>query len=83
MRANELSPDPNTGAVVASAVMLGLSERQLSSGQGQTISVDMLGANAYANSDDFLSYPGKSDRALPDAGLHGLGCPITDCILAA
>ena len=71
MRANELSPDPNTGAVVASAVMLGLSERQRS-GQGQKISVDMLGANAYANSDDFLSYPGKSDRALPDAGLHGL-----------
>lgn len=71
MRANELSPDPNTGVVVASAVMLGLSERQRS-GQGQTISVDMLGANAYANSDDFLSYPGKSDRALPDAGLHGL-----------
>lgn len=71
MRANELSPDPNTGAVVASAVMLGLSERQRS-GQGQKVSVDMLGANAYANSDDFLSYPGKPDRALPDAGLHGL-----------
>ncbi|MGI9325067.1 MAG: CoA transferase, partial [Pseudomonadales bacterium] len=29
-------------------------------------------ANAYANSDDFLRYPGKAPRAMPDAGLHGL-----------
>ncbi|MDH3644144.1 MAG: CoA transferase, partial [Gammaproteobacteria bacterium] len=34
--------------------------------------LDMLGANGYANSDDFLRYPGKARRAMPDAGLHGL-----------
>jgi crotonobetainyl-CoA:carnitine CoA-transferase CaiB-like acyl-CoA transferase len=71
MRANELNPDPNTGLVVASSVMLGLVARQRT-GQGQQIFVDMYGANAYANSDDFLHYPGKADRALPDRGLHGL-----------
>jgi crotonobetainyl-CoA:carnitine CoA-transferase CaiB-like acyl-CoA transferase len=71
MRANELNPDPNTGLVVATSLMLGLIARQRT-GAGQQILVDMYGANAYANSDDFLSYPGKPDRALPDQGLHGL-----------
>ena len=71
MRANELNPDPNTGLVVASSIMLGLVARQRT-GQGQQIFVDMYGANAYANSDDFLHYPGKADRALPDSELHGL-----------
>lgn len=71
MRANELNPDPNTGLVVASAVMLGLAARQRS-GKGQQIFVDMFGANAYANSDDFLRYPGKPPRAVADGGLHGI-----------
>jgi crotonobetainyl-CoA:carnitine CoA-transferase CaiB-like acyl-CoA transferase len=34
--------------------------------------VDMFGANAQANHDDFLSYPGKNDRAMPDELLLGL-----------
>ena len=29
--------------------------------------VDMFGANAYANADDFVRYPGKEARSLPDA----------------
>jgi len=71
MRANELNPDPNTGLVVATSVLLGLAARQRT-GRGQQIYVDMFGANAYANSDDFLNYPEKPPRLLPDAGLHGL-----------
>jgi crotonobetainyl-CoA:carnitine CoA-transferase CaiB-like acyl-CoA transferase len=71
MRANELNPDPNTAVVVATSIMLGLMARQRT-GQGQQILIDMFGANAYANSDDFLNYPGKAPRAMPDAGLHGL-----------
>ena len=70
MRANELNPDPNTSVVVATSVMLGLMARART-GQGQRIMLDMLGANAYANSDDFLRYPGKPPRALPDEGCHG------------
>ncbi len=71
MRANELNPDPNTGLVVASAVMLGLAARA-TTGRGQQIFMDMFGANAYANADDFLRFPGKPPRPLPDAELHGL-----------
>lgn len=71
MRANEVNPDPNTALVVTTSVMLGLLARQRT-GQGQRVLVDMFGANAYANHDDFLSYPGKPPRALPDDGLFGL-----------
>lgn len=71
MRANEVNPDPNTALVVATSVMLGLVARQRS-GVGQQVLIDMFGANAYANHDDFLSYPGKPSRAMPDAELLGL-----------
>jgi crotonobetainyl-CoA:carnitine CoA-transferase CaiB-like acyl-CoA transferase len=71
MRANEVNPDPNTALVVATSALLGLTARR-ETGTGQRILVDMFGANAYANHDDFLSYPGKSDRVLPDEGLYGL-----------
>jgi len=72
MRANEVNPDPNTSMVVATAALLGLAARERH-GVGQEIQVDMFGANAYANFDDFLDYPGKPARALPDADLVGLG----------
>ncbi len=71
MRANEVNPDPNTALVVVTSVMLGLVARQRT-GEGQRILVDMFGANAYANHDDFLSYPGKPGRAMPDDQLLGL-----------
>jgi len=71
MHANEVNPDPNTAVIVATSVMLGLVARQRT-GRGQQILVDMFGANAYANHDDFLSYPDKPDRALADAELLGL-----------
>ena len=72
MHANEVNPDPNTGMVVATSAMLGLMARA-STGKGQQIFVDMFGANAYANHDDFLDYADKPGRALPDEGLFGLG----------
>jgi crotonobetainyl-CoA:carnitine CoA-transferase CaiB-like acyl-CoA transferase len=71
MCANEVNPDPNTAVVIATAVLLGLAARERT-GHGQRIITDMFGANAYANYDDFLAFPGKPERALPDAGLHGL-----------
>lgn len=71
MRANELNPDPNTALVVASAASLALEARRRT-GLGQQIIMDMFGANAYANADDFLNYPGKAPRAKPDVALHGL-----------
>ena len=71
MRANELNPDPNTAMVVCSSALLGLNARK-QTGQGQRILIDMFGANAYANYDDFIAYAGKPERTMPDAGLHGL-----------
>ena len=64
-RANELNPDPNTSLVVATAASLGLAAR-VRCGVGQAIYVDMFGANAYANFDDFFDYPGKPPRAEVD-----------------
>ena len=72
LRANEVNPDPNTSMVVATAALLGLAARR-GTGGGQKIYVDMFGANAYANWDDFLSYPGKPERPPVDAGGYGLG----------
>ena len=71
MHANEVNPDPNTSLVITTSALLGLVARQRT-GLGQQILVDMFGANAYANSDDFLTFPGKPDRAMPDAELLGL-----------
>jgi crotonobetainyl-CoA:carnitine CoA-transferase CaiB-like acyl-CoA transferase len=71
MRANEANPDPNTSVVIASAVLLGLWARERH-GVGQTISVNMLAANAYANADDMIRYEGKPERPIVAAGLHGL-----------
>ena len=70
MRANEANPDPNTGLLVASATLLGL-YAQRRYGIGQEIYVNMLTANAYANSDDFLQYEGKPARRQVDGELYG------------
>ena len=70
-RANELNPDPNTSVVVASSSLLGLYARRRF-GEGQEVFVDMFGANAWANADDFIAYEGKPARPEPDAGLYGL-----------
>ena len=71
-RSNEVNPDPNTSMVIMSAAMLGLYAQKTGLG-GQRIWVDMLGANAYANADDFIRYRGKPDRAVPDGELYGTG----------
>ena len=70
-RANELNPDPNTSMVVTTAATLGLAA-VARCGVGQAIYVDMFGANAYANFDDFLDFPGKPQRTLPDSQAFGL-----------
>lgn len=70
-RANEVNPDPNTAMVVSTGLMLGLYARQRF-GVAQYLETTMIGANAYANADDFFSYEGKPARAIPDAEGYGL-----------
>ena len=69
--ANEGQPDVNTGAALVSGVLLALYARE-KTGKGQYLEVTMLGANAYANADDFIAYPGKPERLLADPQLNGL-----------
>ncbi len=71
-RANEVNPDPNTSFVVASAATMGLvAARRL--GKGQIVYLDMFGANAYANFDDFLLQEEASLRVALDADYLGKG----------
>jgi crotonobetainyl-CoA:carnitine CoA-transferase CaiB-like acyl-CoA transferase len=70
-RANELNPDPNTSMVVVTAATLGLAA-VARCGVGQAVYVDMFGANAYANFDDFFDFPGRPARVNPDADGFGL-----------
>ena len=71
-RANEANPDPNTSVAVASTALLGLHARRRT-GRGQQAFLSMLGANAYANFDDFLSFDGKPPRPTLDEDLFGTG----------
>ena len=79
-RANDVNPDPNTSMVVATAAVLGLLARDRT-GNGQRTFLDMFGANAYANWDDFVSYPGKPERSAVDKRSLGLGpwCRLYAC----
>lgn len=70
-RANEVNPDPNSAMVISAAILLGIYARERF-GISQYILTTMLGANAYANSDDFFSYDGKPERGIPDAEGYGL-----------
>jgi crotonobetainyl-CoA:carnitine CoA-transferase CaiB-like acyl-CoA transferase len=71
-QANEANPDPSSSVVGASAILLALLARRRH-GIGQAVFVDMLTANAWANSDYFLQYRGKPPRPPVDPDLYGLG----------
>ena len=70
-RAQDVNPDPNTSMAASAAMVLSLYARQRF-GVAQYVEATMLGANAYANADDFFDYQGKPERAVPDAGGFGL-----------
>jgi crotonobetainyl-CoA:carnitine CoA-transferase CaiB-like acyl-CoA transferase len=71
-KANEVNPDPNTSFVVASSAIMGLlAARRLR--KGQAIFLDMFGANAYANFDDFMDDGSGSRRQPLTDDYTGLG----------
>ena len=59
--------DPNSGLGVATALLLGLYVRERT-GQTDKMLTTMLCSNAFANSDDFISYEGKPSRPIPGRG---------------
>jgi crotonobetainyl-CoA:carnitine CoA-transferase CaiB-like acyl-CoA transferase len=71
-RSNEVNPDPNTSGVVTTAALLALFAKHRL-GVGQEVFVDMMGANAYANADDFFWYEDREPRPDVDADLMGTG----------
>lgn len=71
-RSNEVNPDPNTSAVVTTTALLALYARR-HTGRGQEVFVDMMGANAYANADDFFWYEDREPRPDVDPELMGTG----------
>jgi crotonobetainyl-CoA:carnitine CoA-transferase CaiB-like acyl-CoA transferase len=70
-RANEVNPDPNSAMVISTGTMLGLYARA-KHGIPQYILSTMMGANGYANLDDFFAYKDKPDRTIPDANGYGI-----------
>jgi crotonobetainyl-CoA:carnitine CoA-transferase CaiB-like acyl-CoA transferase len=69
--ANEGNPDFNAAAAVAAALALGLYSRERT-GRGQSLETRMTLSNGYTNSKDFVDFPGRPPRELPDAQLLGL-----------
>jgi crotonobetainyl-CoA:carnitine CoA-transferase CaiB-like acyl-CoA transferase len=70
-RANDGNPDPNSALAVATAMVMGIYARA-KTGVPPRTQTTMICSNAYTMSDDFLRYPGKPERPLVDAELHGL-----------
>ncbi len=69
--ANDGSPDQHGSMAASVAIMLGLYARERT-GKGQYIECSLLGANAYANVDDFFWHEGKLPRPIPDSDGYGL-----------
>lgn len=67
---NEGHPDPVTGALVASVLLMGLMGRE-NFGAGQEMTTTMLCASAYLMSGDWIRYEGRPPIEEVDAGLHG------------
>ena len=70
-RANDGSNDHNASMVNSVAMLMGLYARE-HTGRGQYIESNMLGANGYANVNDFFWHEGKAPRQLPDPEGYGL-----------
>ncbi|MFI5040788.1 MAG: CoA transferase [Acidimicrobiales bacterium] len=64
--------DSNAALAVLSAMLLGLAH-QRRTGEGQHVSMSMLGGNALCYSDDFCQWAGKPALPITDEDNHGLG----------
>ena len=64
-------PDQNTSAAVATGIILALRARDMS-GKGESVSVNMLNANAWTNADEYYDYAHRPPIAAPDAEVQGL-----------
>jgi crotonobetainyl-CoA:carnitine CoA-transferase CaiB-like acyl-CoA transferase len=63
--------DANAAEAVLSTLALGIYHRR-KTGEGSWMSTSMIGGNAAAYSDDFVSYSDKRPLPTPDSEMHGL-----------
>lgn len=68
--ANEGHPDPVTGALAATALLLGLADRDRA-GRGAELTTSMLCASAYLLSAEWIRWAGRPAMSELDEGLHG------------
>ena len=64
-------PDQNTSPAVATGIMLGLRDREIT-GEGQPVHITMLNANAWTNADEYFDHANRPPIAMPDEQVHGL-----------
>ena len=68
---NEANPDVSASMVVAVSLLMALYVKK-KTGKGQYVEPTMVGTGLFVNSDDYVQFPGKPSRRLPDPDLFGL-----------
>ena len=62
---NEANPDVSASMVVAVSLLMALYVKK-KTGKGQYVEPTMVGTGLFVNSDDYVQFPGKPSRRLPD-----------------
>ena len=68
---NEANPDVSASMVVAVSLLMALYVKK-KTGKGQYVEPTMVGTGLFVNSDDYVQFPGKPSRRLPDPDLFGI-----------
>ncbi len=68
---NEANPDVSASMVVAVSLLMALYVKKRT-GKGQYVEPTMVSTGLFVNSDDYVQFPGKPSRRLPDPDLFGI-----------
>lgn len=68
---NEANPDVSASMIVAVSLLMALYVKRRT-GKGQYVEPTMVGTGLFVNSDDYVQFPGKPSRRLPDSDLFGI-----------
>lgn len=68
---NEANPDVSASMIVAVSLLMALYVKK-KTGKGQYVEPTMVGTGLFVNSDDYVRFPGKPSRRLPDPDLFGI-----------
>ena len=68
---NEANPDVSASMIVAVSLLMALYVKK-KTGRGQYVEPTMVGTGLFVNSDDYVQFPDKPTRRLPDPDLFGI-----------